>query len=87
MNHNLLGVGQVCDQGNMMLFNSKKCEIKKGKFGEIVAITSKAPNDIYILDETPKGFSWKIRRELVMAQMIGTYKFRQVGQDQQKGSS
>ena len=55
MNHNLLSVGQMCDQGHTMLFNSKKCEIKKGKFGKIVATTSRAPNDIYVLDETPKG--------------------------------
>ena len=38
-----------------MLFNLKKCEIRKGKFGKIVATASRAPNDIYILDETPKG--------------------------------
>ena len=55
MNHNLLSVGQMCDQGHMMLFNSKKFEIKKGKFGKIVATASRAPNDIYILDETSKG--------------------------------
>ena len=48
-------VGQMHDQGHTMLFNSKKCEIRKGKFGKIVATTSRAPNDIYILDETPKG--------------------------------
>ena len=39
MNHNLLSVGQMCDQGHAMLFNSKKCEIRKGKFGKIVATT------------------------------------------------
>ena len=27
MNHNLLSVGQMCDQGHTMLFNSTKCEI------------------------------------------------------------
>eukprot|EP00253_Pinus_taeda_P003186 PITA_03186 len=55
MNHNLPSVGQMCDQGHTMLFNSKKCEIRKGKFGKIVATASRAPNDIYNLDETPKG--------------------------------
>eukprot|EP00253_Pinus_taeda_P005134 PITA_05134 len=30
MNDNMLNVGQMCDQGNTMLFNSTKCEIKKG---------------------------------------------------------
>ena len=28
MNHNMLSVGQMCDQGHAMLFNSNKCEIK-----------------------------------------------------------
>ena len=55
MNHNMLSVGQMCNQGHTMLFNSKKCEIREGKFGKIVATASRAPNDIYILDETPKG--------------------------------
>ena len=40
MNHNLLSVGKMCDQGHTILFNSTKCEIKKGRYGEIVATTS-----------------------------------------------
>ena len=55
MNHNLLSVGQMCDQGHTILFNSTKCEIKKGVYGEIVAIPSRAPNDIYFLDEATKA--------------------------------
>ena len=46
MNHNLLSVGQMCDQGHTILFNSTKSEIRKGMYGEIVATTSRAPNDI-----------------------------------------
>jgi len=88
MNHNLLSVGEMCDQGHTILFSSNKCEIRKGKFGKIVATTSRAPNDIYILDEAPKGcFLAKEDESLVISQMNGTYKFRQFGQDQQKGSS
>ena len=40
INHNLLSVGQMCDQGHTILFNSTKCEIRKGRYGEIVATTS-----------------------------------------------
>ena len=40
MNQNLLSVAQMCDQGQTILFNSTKCEIKKGVYGEIVAIAS-----------------------------------------------
>lgn len=55
MNHNFISVGRMCDQGHTMLFNSKKCAMRKGKFGKIVATTSRASNDIYIFDETPNG--------------------------------
>ena len=55
MNHNLLSVGQMCDQGHTILFNSTKCEIRKGVYGEIVATASRAPNDIYVLDEANKA--------------------------------
>ena len=55
MNHNLFSVGQMCDQGHTILFNSTKCEIRKGRYGEIVAIASRAPNDIYVLDEATKA--------------------------------
>lgn len=54
INHDFLSVVHMFDQGHTMLFNLKKCEIRKGKFDKIVAIASRAPNDIYILDETPK---------------------------------
>ena len=55
MNHNLLSVGQMCDQGHTMLFNSTKCEIGKGRYGKIVATASRAPNNIYVLDEATKA--------------------------------
>ena len=32
-----------------------KCEIRKGVYGEIVATESRAPNDIYVLDEATKA--------------------------------
>ena len=55
MNHNLLSVGQICDEGHTMLFKSTKYEIKKGRYGKIVATASRAPNDIYVLDEATKA--------------------------------
>ena len=55
MNQNLLSVGKMCDQGHTILFNSTKCEIRKGVYGEIVATASQAPNDIYVLDEATKA--------------------------------
>ena len=55
MNHNLLSVGKMCDQGHTMLFNSTKCEIGKDNYGKIVATPSQAPNDIYVLDEATRA--------------------------------
>ena len=55
MNHILLIVGQMCDQGHIILFNSTKCEIRKGVYGEIVATANRAPNNIYVLDEATKA--------------------------------
>ena len=40
MNHNLLSVGKMCDQGHTILFKSTKCEIMKGRYGKTVAATS-----------------------------------------------
>ena len=55
MNQNLLSVGQMCGQGHTILFNSTKCEIRKVVYGEIVATTSRALNDIYVLDKATKA--------------------------------
>ena len=29
MKHNLLNVSQICDQGNTLMFDSQKCEVRK----------------------------------------------------------
>jgi hypothetical protein len=54
MKHNLLSVSQMCDQGNTLLFDSKKCEIRKEGLGKLVATTLRTPNNIYILNEIGK---------------------------------
>jgi hypothetical protein len=54
MKHNLLSVSQMCDQGHTLLFNSKKCEIRKEGSGRLVAKKIRNPNNIYILNEIRK---------------------------------
>jgi hypothetical protein len=54
MKHNMLSVSQMCDQGHTLLFNSKKCEIRKEGSGKLVATTIRTPNNIYILNEIGK---------------------------------
>ena len=45
----------MCDQGHTILFNSTKFEIRKCRYGKIVTTEIRAPNDIYVLDETTKA--------------------------------
>jgi hypothetical protein len=44
----------MCDQGHTLLFDSKKCEIRKEVSEKIVATTIRTPNKIYILNEIGK---------------------------------
>jgi transposase InsO family protein len=48
----------MCDQGHTLLFNSKKCEIRKEGPGKLVATTIRTPNNIYILNEIGKERCW-----------------------------
>jgi hypothetical protein len=49
--HNLLSVIQICDQGQKLLFDSEKCEIRKEGLGKLVDTTRRIPNNIYVLNE------------------------------------
>lgn len=46
---NLLSGSQTWDQGHILIFYSKKCEIRK-KTGKLVATTTRTPSDVYILN-------------------------------------
>ena len=52
--HNLLSVNQMCDQGHILIFNSKKCEIREEGPDILVATTARTPNNIYILNDIRK---------------------------------
>ena len=54
MKHNLLSVIQMCDQGYILIFNSKECEIRKEGSNRLVATTARTPNNIYILNDIGK---------------------------------
>jgi hypothetical protein len=54
MKHNLLSVIQMYDQGHILLFNSKKCEIRKQGSSIFVAIAIMTLINIYILNEIGK---------------------------------
>jgi hypothetical protein len=54
MKHNLLSVSQMCDQGHRLVFDSKKCEIRKEESSKLVAIVVRTPRNIYVLNEIGK---------------------------------
>jgi hypothetical protein len=50
LNHNLLSVSKMCDQGYTLTFDSRKCKIRENNSGRLVATAKRRPNNIYILD-------------------------------------
>jgi hypothetical protein len=54
MKHNLLSVSQMCDQGHKLVFDSKKCKIRKAESGKLVATAVRTPSNIYVLNEIGK---------------------------------
>jgi len=54
MKHNLLSVIQMCDEGHKILFDSKKCEIRKEGSRKLVATDIRTANNIYVLNEIGK---------------------------------
>jgi hypothetical protein len=51
MKHNILSVSQKCDQGHKIVFDSKKCEIRKVGSERLVATTIRTSRNIYVLSE------------------------------------
>ena len=54
MKHNLLSVIQMCDQGHVLVFSSKECEIRKEGSNRLVTTSTRTPNNIYILNDIGK---------------------------------
>ena len=44
----------MCDQGHILIFSSKECEIRKEGSVKLVATATRTPNNIYILNEIRK---------------------------------
>ena len=45
----------MCDQGHILIFNSKECETREEGSDRLVATTARTPNNIYILNEIWKA--------------------------------
>ena len=44
----------MCDQGHLLIFNSKECEIMEEYLDRLVVTIAKSPNNIYILNAIGK---------------------------------
>ena len=53
---NLLSVIQTCDQGNICIFDSEKCEIKREDSGKLVGTATRIPSNVYILENEEKCY-------------------------------
>ena len=51
MKHNIISVIQMCDQGQNIIFESHKCEIRKTGSEKLVATTVRTSRNIYVLSE------------------------------------
>ena len=49
LNHNLLIVSKMCDQGYTLMFDSRKCKIREKNSGRLVATATRRPSNIYVL--------------------------------------
>jgi hypothetical protein len=49
LKNNILSV-KICDQGYTLTFDCLKCKIREKNSGRLVAIATRRPNNIYILD-------------------------------------
>jgi hypothetical protein len=58
MKHTLVSVIQMGDHEHRLIFDSKKCEIRKEGSRKLVATTISTPNNIYILNEIGKERCW-----------------------------
>jgi hypothetical protein len=44
----------MCGQGHILVFDSKKCEIRKEESGKLVAIVVRTLRNIYVINEIGK---------------------------------
>jgi len=51
LNHNLLSVSQMCDQGTEVIFRSNGCSVRDLDTGKTVIKGRRTPNNLYIFEE------------------------------------
>jgi hypothetical protein len=83
MKHILLSVIQMCDQGHALVFDSKKCKIRKEESSKLVTTTVRTLSNIYVLNEIGKEIcflrkddeSWLLHRRMRHINFDNIFKF------------
>jgi hypothetical protein len=50
LNPNLFSLSQTCDQGHILMSDSKKCDIRKEDSRKLVVVAQRTPSNVYILN-------------------------------------
>ena len=82
---NLLSVSQTCDQGNICIFESKKCEIRKTNSGKLIGTIVITPSNVYILENEEKCYMSQIDESMMWHKRMGHLKFDNIVKISKKG--
>ena len=72
---NLLSVIQTCDQGNICIFYSKKCEIRRKDSEKLVGTAVRTPSNVYILENEEQCYMSQIDESLLWHRRMGHLNF------------
>ena len=72
---NLLSVCQICDQGHICIFDSKKYEIRKKNSGNLIGIVVRTSSNVYILENEKQSYMSQIDESILWHKMVGKLNF------------
>ena len=82
----ILSVMKTCDQGNICIFDSKKCEIKRKDSGKLVGTIVRTPSNVYILENEEQCYMSRTDESLLWHRRMGHLKFGNSVKISQKGA-
>ena len=72
---NILTVSEIYDQGNICIFDFKKCEIIRKYLGKLVGIVVRTPSNVYILENEEKFYMSQINESFLWHRWMGHLNF------------
>ena len=83
---NLLSVSQTCDQGNIFIFDSKKCEIRKKISGKLIGTFVRTSSNVYILENEEQSYMSQIYESMLWHRRMGHLNFENIVKISKKGA-